>query len=124
MRGNDADELMVDSGAHAHVAPPDYGRHFELESRTNQIQAYSVTSKQLKIYGLRYVEDQLECDDGRIITLTIGFVVSDVRRPLVATQALVDRGFRVVLDRTSFLEKADTRVSMIRRGNGVYLPGR
>ncbi len=68
-----------------------------------------MTGKQLKICGMRYIKYELECDGRSTIALTNGFIVADLRRPLVATAALVDRGFRVVLDRESYLGKANTR---------------
>ena len=56
------------------------------------------------------------------LAVTIWYVVADVRRPLVATQALVDKDFVVVLDKQSYLKKGNSKVNLIRRGNGVFLP--
>ncbi len=73
-RGNDQDELTVDSGAYVHAAPPDYGRHFELGPMARDVHVCTVTGKQWRIHGLRKMKYLLECDDGRQIPLRIGFV--------------------------------------------------
>ena len=122
VKATSSEEIMIDSGAHAHVAPADYGRQFDLQPVANEVQLYSVTGKQLKIYGMRSVEYDVTCNDGQVITVTIGYVVADVRRPLVATQALVDRDFMIVLDKQSYIKKWNSKVDLIRRGNGVFLP--
>ena len=117
-----SEEIMMDSGAHVHVAPLDYGRQFELQQMVKDMQLYSVTGKQLRIYGMRAVVYDVMCEDGQVLTVTIWYVVADVRRPLVATQALVDKDFVIVLDKQSYMKKGNSKVNLIRRGNGVFLP--
>jgi hypothetical protein len=122
VKATSSEEIMVDSGAHVHVAPPDYGRQFDLQPMVKEMQLYSVTGKQLKIYGMRAVEYDVTCEDGQVLAVTIWYVVSDVRRPLVATQALVDKDFVIVLDKQSYMQKGNSKVNLTRRGNGVFLP--
>ena len=122
VKATSVEEIMVDSGAHVHVAPPEYGRQFDLQPMTKEMQLFSVTGKQLRVYGMRAVEYDVTCEDGQVLAVTIWYVVADVRRPLVATQALVDRDFMIVLDKQSYLQKGNSKVNLNRRGNGVFLP--
>ena len=91
-------EIMMDSGAYLHVAPKDFAAHLPLEPFESDIQLFSVTGKRLQIYGLRTVRFWVVTADGNRIKIVIAFVVCDLRRPLISTSVLVDKGFTIVLD--------------------------
>lgn len=114
--------ILVDSGAWTHVAPKDYAKHVEAEELIDGPVLHSVTGKRLKTYGLRKVRYVVENEHGEKLLVMVEFVVADVRRPVISSTDLVDKGFKVVFENpVGYVEKFGTRVALRRVGK-AYMP--
>ena len=84
-----------------------------------------MTGKKLNIYGMREVRYDIWDEHGNAMELRIKFYVADVRRAIVATSRLLDRGFDVI-ERASgcYLEKNGVKVPFARRNSTFVLLAR
>jgi hypothetical protein len=78
----------------------------------------------LRAYGERLILFSVQTVGGRPMLIRALFMVSDVRRPLLAVIALMDQGFSVNFGRTAAVVEMDTgaEVALETRGNGYFFP--
>ena len=76
----------------------------------------TVSGKTIQIYGTREVTYDVWDSENKKHNLKIRYIVADVRRAIISTSQLLDKGFGVV-ERTSgcYLEKGPSRVPFVRR---------
>ena len=119
--GDEFEQLLLDSGAFVHVCPHRYAEEYDLLPATGELTLRSVTGKRLQIYGMREVKYDIWDERGTTMELTIKFYVADVRRTIVATSRLLDRGYDVIEKAAGcYLERNGAKVPFARR-NGAFV---
>jgi hypothetical protein len=91
------DRLVIDSGTCVHVCPRGFAADWPLKEEASSLELYSATGKRLQIYGRRYVGFFVQDTEGKQVVVNVGFVVANVRRPLLSTASLSDQGFSVTI---------------------------
>ena len=120
--GDDFEQILLDSGAFVHVCPAKYAEECPLQPATTDLALRSVTGKKLNIYGMREVRYDIWDEHGNAMELRIKFYVADVRRAIVATSRLLDRGFDVIEKASGcYLEKNGVKVPFARRNSTFVL---
>ncbi len=90
------EQLLMDSGAFARVCPYRHAEEYPLMGRSEELTLRSVTGKRTQVHGIREVDYDSWDSSGTKRSLKIKFYVADVRRAIVATSKLLDKGFSVV----------------------------
>jgi hypothetical protein len=111
--------LLVDSGAYAHVCPPEFAAGTPLVKTQGTETAMAADGRGMKMYGQKEV--RLTLDDGR--PARVVFQVMNVRRPILSVAELRSHGIEVHFTKTSaYLARGGSRCPLTERGNLYYLP--
>ena len=88
-------EIMIDSGAAAHVCPPWFGTSFPLHqmSEASKPQLRTATDNNIHVYGYRWIHFRNQ--KGQHIV--IPFYVCDVKHPILSVRRLIHQGFEINL---------------------------
>ena len=87
-------ELMIDSGCFGHVCPPWFAPQFPMVSSTN-VEAAAANNVALQHYGQKMVYGHVTTNR---ILIQILFDVMNVRKPLLSTSALKQRGVTIIFN--------------------------
>ena len=111
--------IMMDSGASAHVCPPDHGQENGLRKSSETRPLLTASGAEMKQHGMRQVSYDTEV--GKITT---DYRVLDVRRPIWSLGSMMDSGCDVHFTKNrSWISKDDgNELDMIRSG-GVFFGG-
>ena len=113
-------ELLVDSGAFAHVCPEDWGTQWPLE-KTEKFAATMANGKPLTVQGARVVT--LTLRDGRALRLR--FCVMKVSKPIISVGMLREEGVSASFAKNdAHLMQDENRYELRTRNNLFYLPAR
>jgi hypothetical protein len=110
---------LVDSGAATHVCPKDYAEHYPIQQGEGPLpQLRTVTGENIKVYGTRAVDYELDCG----VRVTVNYIVTDVRLPALSVSTLLNKGYMVQLGPTdTYLQYGTLRAPITRVGSLFYL---
>ena len=109
--GSDFEQLLLDSGAFTHVCPREYAPEWPLLPARSNAKFKSVTGKELRVYGEKVVKNYVWDNLGKKFMMQILYIVCDVKRAIVATTGLLNKGFTVVESpEDCFIKKGDRQV--------------
>ena len=111
------EEIMIDSGAAAHVCPPWFGTSFPLHqmSEASKPQLRTVTDNNIHVYGYRWIHFRNQ--KGQHIV--IPFYVCDVKHPILSVTRLIHQGFEINLKDNSTMTHQRSFESHITQRDGL-----
>ena len=114
---DEAIELFVDTGATEHVCGPYDFTHVALK-KGPQPALKTATGELLKHHGVRTVDFRCQGQE-----LRVGFTVVDVKRPILSTSRLMDRGIDTLIQtgKQSLRRFDGSTVELTRRGGLFFL---
>ncbi len=76
------------------MAPKDFAKQVKLTPIISSIEPelFSATGKKLRVYGERLVPFLVRTVDGRLLTIVVRFVSTDVRRPFAGRECVDGSG--------------------------------
>ena len=110
--------LLIDSGASTHDGPKDYAPDPPLRPCGESVpQLYTVTSKKIPVYGIKYVP--YKQDNFRIM---IPYYICDVKYPILSASRLLDRGYGLdFTPRHCTITHGQQQAHLIRHSGRFYL---
>jgi len=116
LRGCDSDIIMLDSGAQVCVCPPDYAPecpiNYDLEFTPN---LRSVTGAPLTVYGVKYVDYELD----RLERMIVKYYVTDVTSPIISVDGLTDNYYEVKFAQRPTLKLRGLEICSLLRVDGL-----
>ena len=111
-------DLMIDSGAAAHVCPPWFATESQIQPLTpeNGPQLRTVTNQPIKLHGYKWVRMNY-INEQRIV---IPFYVCDIKQPILSVTRLIEQGFQIVLDDNPRIHHDKGFDSSITRSHGLF----
>ena len=115
-------EVTVDSAADESVCPKEWGEVFELKEVEpgREMKLTNANGGKIEHYGQRDVSFEVgDGDNAKVISM--GFQVSDVRKPLAAVHRIVEKGNKVCFGPSredNFIENVKTKEKVYMRKKG------
>eukprot|EP00972_Heterocapsa_arctica_P112970 16434700-Heterocapsa_arctica.AAC.1 len=110
--------LLLDTGSFEHACPRFFRPDIPILPIDESMPARAANGAAMRVYGRKVVVFYLFDDR----TITIDFVVMDVRRPLLSVGKLVEKGCQLQLGPRSSLRYRGRATPVVRQSNLYYLP--
>eukprot|EP00435_Cladocopium_sp_Y103_P020287 s1005_g4.t4 len=112
-------DLMIDSGAAAHVCPAWFGKEFPLNHIPEQQKPtlMSVTNNKIQVYGYRWIHFNNEHGQ----SIVIPFYVCQVKQPILSVSRLAHQGFDINFNsETPSIKHERSFHSTLKQRNGLF----
>ena len=119
-----AEEITVDSAAEESVCPKEWGSQYPLQKPEKWMRFVTASGGQMGHYGERHATFKVGPESS---VMSLGFQVSDVRKPLAAVHRIAEKGNRVQFgpsDEDNFIQSiaTGTKIYMIKKGGSYVIP--
>ena len=123
-RRTGASEITVDSAAEESVCPREWGQEYETKDPKKWMRFVNASGGQMGHYGEKAATFQVGPDAS---VMSLGFQVSDVRKPLAAVHRIAEKGNIVQFgprpeDNHITNAASGARVMMVRKGGSYVIP--